>query len=109
MVYSFGCGLDIYISFHITPVRSGVRICSHLEAQLACHQVDDVLGVRTCSHLEAQLACHQVDDVLGVRVFSHLEVINTNRTTCTEANDSQVCEYDRTWKRNPLVIKGMMF
>ncbi len=88
MVYSFGCGLDIYISFHITPVRSGVRICSHLEAQLACHQVDDVLGVR---------------------VFSHLEVINTNRTTCTEANDSQVCEYDRTWKRNPLVIKGMMF
>ena len=86
-----------------------MRICSRLEAQLACHQVDDVLGVRICSHLEAQLACHQVDDVFGVSVFSHLEVINTNRTTCTEANDSQVCEYARTWKRNPLVIKWMMF
>ena len=58
---------------------------------------------------QIQLACHQVDDVLGVRVFSHLEVINTNRTTCTEANDSQVCEYARTWKRNSLVIKWMMF
>ena len=50
-----------------------------------------------------------MDGVLGVRVFSHLEVINTNRTTCTEANDSQVCEYARTWKRNSLVIKWMMF
>ena len=65
--------------------------------------------MRICSHLEAQLACHQVDDVFGVRVFSHLEVINTNRTTCTEANGSQVCEYARTWKRNPLAIKWMMF
>ena len=56
--------------------------------------------MRICSHLEAQPACHEGDDVLGVRVFSHLEVINTNRTTCTEANGSQVCEYARTWKRN---------
>ena len=38
-----------------------------------------------------------------------MEVINTNKTTCTEANDAQVCEYARTWKRNSLVIKCMMF
>ena len=50
-----------------------------------------------------------MDGVLGVRVFSHLEVINTNRTTCTEASDSQVCEYARIWKHNSLVIKWMMF
>ena len=25
------------------------------------------------------------------------------------ASNAQVCEYARTWKRNPLVIKWMMF
>ena len=101
--------LEAQLTCHQVDDVLGVRICSHLEAQLACRQVDDVLGVRVCSHLEAQLACRQVDDVLGVRVFSHLEVINTNRTICTDANDSQVCEHARTWKRNSLVIKWMMF
>lgn len=66
-------------------------------------------GARTYSHLEEQFVDYQANDVSGAHVLSHLEVRNTNRTPCTEATDSQVCEYARIWNAKSIVIRRRMF
>jgi len=41
--------------------------------------------------------------------LSHLEVRTPNRTPCTVAIDSYVCEYIHTWNANSLVIRLVVF
>ena len=46
-----------------------------------------------------------MDDVPGTQGLSHPEVQNTNRTLCTDAADSYVRKYIRTWNTNSLTSR----